>query len=112
MRVRQECSPARWLQQSWELQGSFATGSLGMTFVKVDGRRNTYIFYFLLSSALGVPAYGLALSLTPRGHHRACLHSLIRGALEVLGRRGTAKNLLVREARSSVWGSPLKTLKG
>lgn len=54
-----------------------------MTFVKVDGRRNTYIFYFLLSSALGVPAYGLALSLT-----HAAITALVYTALSVEHLRG------------------------
>jgi len=58
-------------------------GSLGRAFAKVDGRRNTYILYFLLLSALGVPVYGLALSLT-----HAAITALVYTALSVKHLRG------------------------
>lgn len=53
-------------------------GSLGRAFARVDGRRNTYVLYFLLSSALGMPVYGLALSLI-----HAAITALVYTALSV-----------------------------
>ncbi|QOJ78879.1 CDP-alcohol phosphatidyltransferase family protein [Infirmifilum lucidum] len=49
------------------LQFELATGkplkTLFRTFSRIDGRRNVYILYFIISSILGVPVLGILLSL-------------------------------------------------